>query len=528
MVEDCAQATGASWAGRPVGAWGDVGCFSFFPTKNLGGAGDGGAAVVFLGSGNSIVNEGLIQGGDAGGADANAGAGIWVDAGASVSMIVNLGTLRGGTGLHSYGIANAAGSIARLANAQGGSAPALTYYGELPNAYDTIISSFDTYGQLAVASTGSVQKLTFGIEMGDGADLSTHRYVNAITGVDAADITNERTVIRVAAGVVATLDANQSVTGAAWDVRILNFGEDMAEPQRALLDYNAFTMRSELASHDCNQFGDDGLCLGSYMRFSSLERAADLADASASLSFVAAKKIAPALRAGAFVVVDTGPGDTAGVKMTSRLPTFGGFLGYAAHTNGSGPQARIAIGYQRVSAEFERANLAGTASSVSASGTLSTFAVSADMGWGIAIQGNTLLTPYAGVVLSKASRPGYGEDASASLGPLRYDALTASQFSGVAGLRLQGAMSAKVSYRLVASVEHDFSYRINSFVLNDGQNTFAYASPVKPRKTRASGSMGMGYSLSKGQFITLDGFIRQYNYSRSVDYSLMLGFRQGF
>jgi UDP-2-acetamido-2-deoxy-ribo-hexuluronate aminotransferase len=46
VIEDCAQSFGADIQGRKTGSFGDAGCFSFYPSKNLGGYGDGGMITV--------------------------------------------------------------------------------------------------------------------------------------------------------------------------------------------------------------------------------------------------------------------------------------------------------------------------------------------------------------------------------------------------------------------------------------------------------------------------------------------------
>ncbi len=64
VIEDCAQAVGARYRGTPVGLAGDCGTFSFYPTKNLGGCGEGGAFVSRLEAVQEIARQIRVHGSD--------------------------------------------------------------------------------------------------------------------------------------------------------------------------------------------------------------------------------------------------------------------------------------------------------------------------------------------------------------------------------------------------------------------------------------------------------------------------------
>lgn len=48
VVEDCAQSHGNKWLGQTVGTFGDIGCFSFYPSKGCGAFGDAGCITTKL------------------------------------------------------------------------------------------------------------------------------------------------------------------------------------------------------------------------------------------------------------------------------------------------------------------------------------------------------------------------------------------------------------------------------------------------------------------------------------------------
>jgi len=70
VIEDAAQAAGSSYKGKKIGTLGDIGCFSFYPTKNLGGCGDGGMVATDDDELNVIMHALHVHGSGKSGAEA--------------------------------------------------------------------------------------------------------------------------------------------------------------------------------------------------------------------------------------------------------------------------------------------------------------------------------------------------------------------------------------------------------------------------------------------------------------------------
>jgi hypothetical protein len=239
------------------------------------------------------------------------------------------------------------------------------------------------------------------------------------------------------------------------------------------------------------------------------------------------KRLAEGYHIGAFVGTSHGFGDTTGVDVTSQKPSYGGFMGYSEQDDGSGLQARIALGYQSGSATFSRSNILGAAETSSGTSTFNAGAVSATIGRGYAVDGAALVTPYLGLTLSSATRNGYAEgseEAGVLDAQFSYDAYKAVQITGVLGFKLDGNASEKLTYHVGAAVERDLKYDLDAFTLRGDFGSSSYVSGIAPRENRLNVSAGLGYLVGENSTMTLNGFISQHSKDANVDYKVIAGY----
>ena len=496
-------------------------------------SGNGGAAIALSGSGNSIYNEGVIRGGDAGSATAQAGAGILMSTDSITNEIVNLGRISGGAGLNSYGIVNG-GRLARLINAQGGSTSSstpLTFYGQLPQNYDIVVSSATVYGQLAVGSALSTQKMTVGVSTAYGASLASGAFGNVIVGVSADDITNEKVVFSVTSGVLAAISNSAGSAMTNWDLRILNFGVDMAEPQRMLLDQTAFALRSSLDENDCDVFDEKGVCLSATARYRSLDGsgagAQQYGNTSATLAI--ARRFSPNLRAGAFVEVGNHGDMDRNIDVTNSVPMVGGFAVWDGGGDGTGLQAKISAALKSENVSLKRINLIGSALTAQADADLDTWGVRGTLGWGYRVSDQLTLIPYLGVSTTDATRSGYAEQAQSGVvdAAFRYDSYSSKQTTTLAGVQLRGTLNARFGYHAGVELENDDSYKLNLFGVSGDFGSATYQSVLKQEKTRMTTSAGISYQAAPKMMISLEGVAREFMYGSADDYAVLFSIRIG-
>ena len=111
--------------------------------------------------------------------------------------------------------------------------------------------------------------------------------------------------------------------------------------------------------------------------------------------------------------------------------------------------------------------------------------------------------------------------------PLSYDSYSATEITGIAGVRLKGSLSDQLTYRLSLGVEHDFSYNVDAFKFSGNFGSVSYDTGDAPADWRLAGSAGISYLFAPDKEFNLDGYVSQFD-KNAPAYTVMVGFKMGY
>lgn len=316
----------------------------------------------------------------------------------------------------------------------------------------------------------------------------------------------------------------------AWQPNVANTSGALSSNADALrrLGSHRLSILGLMSDYDCSTFSKHGACLTFQARYSTFNNMNE-----GSGVFIAAYRLTENVRLGTFIDYRASETEPTNVKLSNDLPTFGAFVGYSQHLNGSGLQGKLIAAVQNGSATVTRDNSLADTEPGSGKGSLNSYMISGELGWGFAVSPSMLATPYVGLRYTDATRGGYTEDTVSGTVdyPVSYSDYSQRLTTATIGVRLAGMLTEKVGYQIGAGIEHDLQQKTSTYSGTStisGLETFAINVDGVKNRTRGVGSVGMFYQVEKNQRLISNVTFRNQAYTSQNAVSAMAGYQVAF
>lgn len=470
------------------------------------------------------------------------------ESGGTIGTLTNAGTLvNAGTAAP---LLQNSSSIAVFNNAQGSGNP-VTLNGNLPSAYNVVVASPASYGQLKAWSVSGT--MAFDIYGNVGTTL--------VSGVAASQVTLA-TYTDVLQGFSGTLSngtlsgtgftvtgtsgsygryAYQLVADAAnpgsWNLVLSLLGPTVADTNASTaalgaalstpLTLQAAALGADL-DNECSDFDQRGICVGASARRTTLDSHGP--DAGAALVW-GGYRVDEHLRVGGWADqgIDTRSG-TASIRYGNTHPMVGAYAAWIQDPGRSGVSVRIAAGYGSQDLTLGRA-VTGSAEPGTGASSLDVAGASAEVRYDDVQPRGWVATPYAGLRYTSLRLGGYTEQAGATVSdPLSVGPLAIETTTALAGVRIAGAAGARTQVWARLGMEHDVAQRGGSAAVSQGAigtlNPMTVA--VGANRTRPVLGAGASYAVARAQRIGVDVAYGESSFSRSGITTVQLRYEAGF
>jgi hypothetical protein len=481
----------------------------------------------------SLTNSGTIAGGFSG-----------IENYGTITTLYNSGTIgaaRTQVDIYNNNISSYPyGTIVNLHNSQQG----LTYEGKLPTNYYVVVdsnaSTTSGFGTLVIGSSVSAVSGTTTIGISSYSSVArTMSMYGVISGVASSNLLNhDSTVTYSYGGVTYGFTLTESTVSNTWDLiytGIVTTGPDSTNTTIALLA-NAISLRgimdrrlsalSMTTGYDCATFDKSGYCLSFQARYSNYD---SMNDGGGVLT--AGYKVNDQWRLGAFLDYRASESGVTNIKLSTDLPTVGIFGAYSQNGDRTGLQAKLVAAIQKGSATITRTELTSTEPGAG-KGSLNAHMVSGELGFGYQVAPSVIVTPFAGLRYTDATRGSYTEDSSSSVSyPISYSDYAQRLTTATLGARVAGMFTEKLGYQIGAGVDHDLRQQTSTYSGTStisGLTSFDLSVDGVNNRTRGFASAGLFYQLAKNERLTGNVSLRNQAYTSQNVATFMGGYQIAF